>query len=49
MNGVRKLVVYYSRDTASMGQWYKIREAIREAETKYGVNIELKYYGSEFN
>ncbi|MDK2869650.1 MAG: hypothetical protein PWP39_885 [Pyrococcus sp.] len=49
MNGVEKLVVYYSRDTASMGQWYRIREAVREAKAKYGVNIELKYHGSEFN
>ncbi|KUH33618.1 hypothetical protein APY94_05335 [Thermococcus celericrescens] len=49
MNGVRKLVVYYSRDTASMGQWYKIREAVREAKAKYGVEVKIEYHGSEFN
>lgn len=49
MMGVRKLIVYYSRDTASIGQWHKIRDAVRKAKAKYGVEVKIEYHGTEFD
>lgn len=47
--GVKKLIVYYSRDTTSVRKHYEIKEAIQEAKAKYGVEVRLEHYGSEFN
>ena len=47
--GVRKIYVYYSRDVFSPRQHYKVVGAIRDAKSKYGVDVELVQLTSEFN
>ncbi|MDK2915302.1 MAG: hypothetical protein PWQ79_2217, partial [Thermococcaceae archaeon] len=42
---IRKIYVYYSRDAYNP----RVMSAIREAESKYGVDIELVQLSSEFN
>ncbi|WP_148206258.1 hypothetical protein [Thermococcus gammatolerans] len=47
--GVRKIYVYYSRDVFSPGQHYRVMEAIRNAKSRFGVDVELVQLTSEFN
>ncbi|AIU70876.1 hypothetical protein TEU_11340 [Thermococcus eurythermalis] len=47
--GVRKIYMYYSEDVFSPGQHYRVMEAIRNAKSKFGVDVELVQLTSEFN
>ncbi|WP_157628417.1 PDDEXK family nuclease [Thermococcus thioreducens] len=48
-NGVDKIYVYYSRGTSNPRGYYDVMSAIREAKSKFGVDIELVQKISEFN
>ena len=43
--GTRKIYVYYSRDAYNP----RVMSAIRGAKSKYGVDVELVQFGSQFN
>jgi Holliday junction resolvase-like predicted endonuclease len=47
--GVRKIYVYYSEDVFSPGQHYRVIEAIQNAKSRFGVDVELVQLTSEFN
>jgi len=47
--GVRKIYVYYSKDVYSPRQHYDVMRAIREARSKFGVDVGVVWLSSEFN